>query len=385
MKLTTAILALTFSAVAAFNPSSSISSAVRAKAPFAPTKQAMVQPINLDGRVNNNDKFALKSGASSEAISTRGGAGGIDIPLMLYFLFWYVGNYYYNITNKLALRAAGGSAGFPMTISALQLGVGCIYALFMWVAPDAREKPSVTVDDIIKMLPVAFCFMGAHSASVFALSAGAVSFGQIVKAAEPAFSAVLSQFVYKRPVSKAKWACLPIVIGGVILASVKELDFAVSALVSACIANLFAAFKGNENKKLMETEGLKERMGSVGNQFALTTILGFLMSIPLVLFQEGAKMGQFVEIFKTNPVVSANLIASGLWFYGYNELATMTLKKTGAVTQSVANTAKRVIVIVGVAIFLGESLDPIKLLGCSIGIGGVLLYSVIDQLLAGKK
>lgn len=108
---------------------------------------------------------------------------------MLYFLFWYVGNYYYNITNKLALRAAGGSAGFPMTISALQLGVGCIYALFMWVAPDAREKPSVTVDDIIKMLPVAFCFMGAHSASVFALSAGAVSFGQIVKAAEPAFSA----------------------------------------------------------------------------------------------------------------------------------------------------------------------------------------------------
>jgi hypothetical protein len=37
--------------------------------------------------------------------------------------------------------------------------------------------------------------------------------------------------------------------------------------------------------------------------------------------------------------------------------------------QSVANTAKRVIVIVGVAIVLGESLDPIKLLGCAIGIG----------------
>ena len=316
-------------------------------------------------------------------MKSRGGAG-IDIPLMLYFLFWYVGNYYYNISNKLALRAAGGSAGFPMTISALQLGVGCIYALFMWVAPDAREKPSVTVDDIIKMLPVAFCFMGAHSASVFALSAGAVSFGQIVKAAEPAFAAVLSQFVYGRKISKAKWMCLPVVIGGVIIASVKELDFAVSALVSACIANLFAAFKGNENKKLMETEGLKERMGSVGNQFAITTILGFLMSIPVVIAREGAKFGEFCELFKTTPVLSANLIASGLWFYGYNELSTMTLKKTGAVTQSVANTAKRVIVIVGVAIFLGESLDPIKLLGCGIGIGGVLLYSVIDQLLANK-
>lgn len=26
-------------------------------------------------------------------------------------------------------------------------------------------------------------------------------------------------------------------------------------------------------------------------------------------------------------------VASGLWFYGYNELATMTIKKTSAVTQ----------------------------------------------------
>merc|ERR1740136_183124 len=241
------------------------------------------------------------------------------------------------------------------------------------------------MDDIIKMLPVAFCFMGAHSASVFALSAGAVSFGQIVKSAEPAFAAVLSQFVYKKNISKAKWLCLPIVIGGVILASVKELDFAMSALVSACIANLFAAFKGNENKKLMETEGLKDRMGSVGNQFALTSILGFLMAVPVALLKEGNKIGEFVEMYKTNPILSFNLIASGLWFYGYNELATMTLKKTNAVTQSVANTAKRVIVIVGVAIVLGESLDPIKLLGCGIGIGGVLLYSVIDEILAAKK
>ena len=272
-----------------------------------------------------------------------------------------------------------------MTISSLQLAVGCLYALFLWVAPDGRKAPSVTMDDIIKMLPVAFCFMGAHSASVFALSAGAVSFGQIVKSAEPAFAAVISQFLYGKKVSKAKWLCLPIVIGGVILASGKELDFAVSALISACIANFFAAFKGNENKKLMETEGLKDRLGSVGNQFALTTILGTLMSVPLVIAREGARFPEFVELFKTNPIISANLIASGLWFYGYNELATMTLKKTGAVTQSVANTAKRVIVIVGVAIVLGESLDPIKLLGCAIGIGGVLLYSTIDTIVAKKE
>ena len=304
---------------------------------------------------------------------------------MAYFALWYLGNYYYNITNKLALNAAGGKTGFPVTISSLQLGVGCLYGIFLWLAPDARAKPNITLDDLVKMLPVAFCFMGAHSASVFAMGMGAVSFAQIVKAAEPAFAAVLSQFVYGKKVSKAKWLCLPIVIGGVILASVKELDFAWSALISACIANMFAAVRGNENKKLMETPGLKERIGSVGNQFAITTILGFLMSIPLILAKEGSRLGEFWELAKTTPAIWQNLIASGLYFYGYNEVATMTLKKTGAVTQSVANTAKRVIVIVGVALVLGESLSPLKLIGCSIGIGGVFLYSIIDNIVKPKE
>eukprot|EP00574_Skeletonema_japonicum_P011693 CAMPEP_0201724296 /NCGR_PEP_ID=MMETSP0593-20130828/8088_1 /ASSEMBLY_ACC=CAM_ASM_000672 /TAXON_ID=267983 /ORGANISM="Skeletonema japonicum, Strain CCMP2506" /LENGTH=391 /DNA_ID=CAMNT_0048215535 /DNA_START=26 /DNA_END=1201 /DNA_ORIENTATION=- len=389
MKISLSVIVASLGAASAFAFNSGSSHQAVAKSFRTQKGAALAQPAFKNHFQTDDSSTALAAtaaAASSDAIKTRGGGvGGIDVPLMFYFLFWYIGNYYYNITNKLALKAAGGSAGFPMTISALQLAVGAVYGIFLWLAPDAREKPTVTMDDIIKMLPVAFCFAGAHSASVFALSAGAVSFGQIVKAAEPAFAAVLSQFVYNKPVSKAKWLCLPVIIGGVILASVKELDFAVSALVSACIANLFAAFKGNENKKLMDTEGLKDRMGSVGNQFALTTILGFFISLPFVFLREGNKMGEFITLFKTNPAISSNLIASGLWFYGYNELATMTLKKTGAVTQSVANTAKRVIVIVGVAIVLGESLDPIKLLGCGIGISGVLLYSIIDQLLAKKK
>mmetsp|Transcript_50792 Transcript_50792/g.122469 ORF Transcript_50792/g.122469 Transcript_50792/m.122469 type:complete len:401 (-) Transcript_50792:306-1508(-) len=353
---------------------------------------AFLQPVDVNGIALSSAGQADASGA--DALAVRGGAtattdtpekGGVDFGLLAYFALWYLGNYYYNITNKLALNAAGGKTGFPMTISSLQLGVGAIYAIYLWVAPDARKKPSVTMSDLVKMLPVSFCFMGAHSASVFAMGMGAVSFAQIVKAAEPAFSAVLSQYVYGKPISKAKWLCLPIVIGGVILASVKELDFAWSALISACIANTFAAVKGNENKKLMETTGLKDRLGSVGNQFAITTILGFLMSIPFVMAKEGSRFGDFMTAAKSTPAIWRNVVASGLWFYGYNECATMTLKKTGAVTQSVANTAKRVIVIIGVAIVLGESLDPIKLLGCGIGIGGVFLYSIIDTLFPAPK
>eukprot|EP00418_Pyrodinium_bahamense_P088257 CAMPEP_0179038380 /NCGR_PEP_ID=MMETSP0796-20121207/14603_1 /TAXON_ID=73915 /ORGANISM="Pyrodinium bahamense, Strain pbaha01" /LENGTH=408 /DNA_ID=CAMNT_0020734695 /DNA_START=79 /DNA_END=1305 /DNA_ORIENTATION=- len=309
----------------------------------------------------------------------------IDIVLLIYFALWYLGNYYYNITNKVALSAAGGAAGFPMTIATLQLGIGCIWALLLWGYPDCRKLPQITFEDYKKTLLVGFTSAGAHAASVFALSAGAVSFGQIVKAAEPAFAALVGTAVYGTKVSKAKWLCLIPVIGGVVFASLGELNFCWAALITAAMANVFAAFKANENKKLMTTDGLKERMGSVGNQFALTMINSFFFCSILMFALEGYKFGAFIELCKKNLIVDLNLVMSGLWFYAYNELATLTIKKTNAVTQSVANTAKRVIVIVGVAIILGESLDPLKMFGCTIGIGGVFLYSIIDDIVKPKK
>ncbi|KAJ1639240.1 triose or hexose phosphate/phosphate translocator [Pavlovales sp. CCMP2436] len=264
-----------------------------------------------------------------------------------------------------------------MTIAFLQLMIGSLYGLFLWAAPDARKTPTVTSTDLAKMIPIAIFFALAHAFSVFSMGMGAVSFTQIVKAAEPAFAAVLGTTIYGKHVSKAKWLALIPVIGGVCLASLKELDFAWSALISAMLANLMAAFRANENKRLMDTPGLKDRIGTVGNQFALTMILSTFVMLPIWLLTEASKWGQFVDTFKASKILQGNLITSGLFFYIYNELSTLTIKKTSATTQSVANTAKRVIVIVGVALVLKESLDPMKLLGCAIGIGGVFLYSIV--------
>ena len=83
--------------------------------------------------------------------------------------------------------------------------------------------------------------------------------------------------------------------------------------------------------------------------------------------------------WNSSPALRNNLILSGLSFYGYNELATMTIKKTNAVTQSVANTAKRVLVIINSALVLGESIEPQKLFGCAVAVLGVMCYSLVDN------
>merc|ERR1719424_1433805 len=57
----------------------------------------------------------------------------------------------------------------------------------------------------------------------------------------------------------------------------------------------------------------------------------------------------------TDRNLQIGLAVSGMTFYWYNELATMTIKATGPVTSSVANTAKRVIVMVYMAAVTGKA------------------------------
>merc|ERR1719149_221434 len=96
---------------------------------------------------------------------------------------------------------------------------------------------------------------------------------------------------------------------------------------------------------------------------------------------EGSKFGDFCTLFMTNPACMYNVLMSGLAFYLYNELATMTIKTVGPVGSSVANTAKRVIVMVYMAAVTGKVLTEEQKIGAGIAIGFVLVYSVIDDVL----
>lgn len=321
---------------------------------------------------------SMSAEAAGEETAKKGFLSSIDLGLILCVTLWYVGNYYYNITNKLALNAAvpGGVNGAPLTVSTLQLVVGAAYGIFLWLAPDARKRPTITFKDWVATLPVSAASAAGHALTVFAFSAGSVSFGQIVKAAEPACAALLGLIAYGTVVSRAKWLSLIPVIGGVCLASAGEINFAWAALLAAMASNLSGAVRANENKKLMSSPGISERLGSVGNQYAISTINQLLISIPFVLLFEGNKLGPFFQLIKESPTLLWNCVFSGMWYYMYNELSTIVIKKTNAVTQTVLSTAKRVIIIVGVALVLGESLPPIKLIGSLIGIAGVFAYSM---------
>ena len=202
---------------------------------------------------------------------------GFDVSLLLYFVFWYVGNAIYNMYNTMALKAVGGKhSGLTMTVSTLQLGVCTLYAGLLWLSnfnpitllglqkPEKMPLPQTTKEDLVATLPVGFCAAAAHSAGVFCLGADPL-FGQIVKAGEPVLSAFVNTVFYGKPPSAPKVVCLIFIVAGVAFASLKKdpltdaykLKFDERALLFGMIGNTFAAFKGSENKKLMGKPGLK--------------------------------------------------------------------------------------------------------------------------------
>jgi len=345
----------------------------------------------------------------------------MDLQLTFFILAWYVGNIVYNKSNKATGKFLEPSKGaYAMTISTLQLAVGFVVSLVCWI----MYPPAATTGDIMSLLPTGICSAGAHAASVFAMSAGGVAFGQVVKAAEPLFAAIVKAgYGQSTPMEKIYWFA-PMVFG-IFLCCLKlprevdltsgdiagefanvmafKLDYSTGGLIGACIANTFAAFKGVENGKVMsdteEGKALKKRVGGSGpgimqgaNVFAVMNTISMIVSLPLVYFREGDVLGDFYTAV-TKPDAEGGmlneglkqLIISGVSFYGYNMCVLLSLKKVDAVTSSVLNTAKRVFVIAVGMIFLGEPADTIKIIGCAICMMGVGGYSYTDAKIKARK
>lgn len=82
-------------------------------------------------------------------------------------------------------------------------------------------------------------------------------------------------------VSTAKLLMLVPVIGGIVIASVSELDFTWACLAAAGGANVAAAFRGQENKKAMAGD-MNAAIGGGANAYAIGTIWSTLLLIPTI-------------------------------------------------------------------------------------------------------
>merc|ERR1712146_482138 len=207
--------------------------------------------------------------------------------------------------------------------------------------------------------------------------AGAVSFTHIVKAAEPAVSAALSAVFLKQFLPLPVAITLIPVMGGVAIASLKELSFRWLAFCAAMVSNVASASRGIVGK-LQMGKALGKNMNAA-NLYAVMTIISSALCLPLALILEGADILPTLGKLKGAGSISTlcvQTVASALFYYLYNEVAFLALDNVAPVTHALGNTIKRVVIILASVVWLGSTMTAQGIFGSTLAIGGVLLYSL---------
>lgn len=301
-----------------------------------------------------------------------------------YFALWYLFNIAYNIYNKKALNALA----YPWTIATIQMCTGLFYFVPLWLT-GLRKAPKLSTADLKTLFPIAVCHTGVHIGAVIALGAGAVSFAHIVKASEPVVTCALNAVLLKEVLPLPVYLTLLPIIGGVAIASAKELSFTFLALGAAMLSNVSSSARGVLSKRTMSGKKIGENMDAQ-NLYAVLTAMSAAILIPLALAMEGT--GLF-KSFKAAAVAGdmtvkglASLLAlGGASYYAYNEVAFLALGKVNPVTHAVGNTVKRVVIIVASVIAFKTPMSTGSIIGSSVAIFGTLLYSLAMNASKAKK
>ena len=114
------------------------------------------------------------------------------------------------------------------------------------------------------------------------------------------------------------------------------------------------------------------------NTYALLTCCSASVLLLPALAAEGATAAASAAALDAAARVdlAKRLLTCGGFYYAYNEMGFRVLDLLGPVSQAVANSAKRVVILFAAVIFLGEKVSYRKFVGSAIAIGGVTLYSL---------
>jgi solute carrier family 35 protein E1 len=320
--------------------------------------------------------------AKPKEMSEGGKAFLETLKTAAYFVAWYFFNTAYTIYNKKALNAVA----LPWTAATIHLFTGIPYVFFLW-ATGLRATPKVSKDNVKNLSGVCAGHLGTHVGGVIALGAGAVSFMQIVKASEPVVSCILSAALMGQVYTAPVYLTLLPIVGGVGLASLKELSFTWLAFGSAMLSNVSSAFRGILAKKAMskpQGENMTE-----SNLYAVLTIMSFSLLLPFSLVIETpakimAAWGAANAAGISSGYIAFNLLMSGVCYYLYNETAFLALGRVNAVTHAIANTVKRIVIILASVVIFKTQLTPLGMLGSGIAVFGAFLYAIAKQA-SGKK
>jgi len=328
---------------------------------------------------------AREPASARSALKLQGGSSGVlaKLKMPLAFTCWYLFSIVYSIVNKQVLSAWN----FPCTSAAAQLLIGVLTIFTLW-APvpvpgrasplQLRAPPVLSLADLKRLSPVALCLASGHLLSTVAPAYGTVAFTNVVKTAEPLFTCAFSALFLGQTFSLPVYLSLIPVILGVCLATASEVSFSMVSLVSGLLSNVAFAMRAITAKQLMQGGEIGSNLTSQ-NLYGVLTAMALAMCVPVAALVEGPQIvagtrATLLAVGRTKFLKQMLLLGTSHYFY--NECAFLALSSVHPVSHAVANTVKRIAVIIISLLFFRNPLTLPGAAGSAIAIGGVFLYSL---------
>ena len=283
-----------------------------------------------------------------------------------YILIWFILSAKYNIYNKLRLNMLN----LPYLQSTISLGSGSLIPIIFWKT-GIRKLPTLNKKILYSLLPLSFFHAIGHISAVISVGAGAVSFTQIIKSAEPVFTCGFDWLFLGNKITLAMFLSLLPIVFGVSFASISELYFTWVSFNTAMISNAAFAARNVYSRAKM----IKYRDISPENLLGILTIMSFIIAVPLTVIFESKKIPIMLAASAISPVkILKTSMETGIYFYLYNEAAMIVLDNINPVSHAILNTVKRIFILLTCVIFFNTPLTRNGLIGSGIAISGSYLY-----------
>mmetsp|Transcript_32106 Transcript_32106/g.41152 ORF Transcript_32106/g.41152 Transcript_32106/m.41152 type:complete len:400 (+) Transcript_32106:176-1375(+) len=340
-----------------------------------------IHGINGGALASKPPKLIQKSSSSSaeegKNISVKKASPGKVLTL---FGVWYL----LTICSSTAMTSASKSLPLPWIGTCMRMWVGAVFVYFTGKT-GLRPMPSLAKSTIKSVIPVAFLSTTTLLFTGMAYAAGSLAFVSIVKSAEPVTMAILNAIIFQKLLPFPVYASLLPVVFGVGLASLKELNFSLASLIYAMIVNCTSSLRSILAKNLTST-GLTSQALT-----GLVQILGAFMITPIAACLESGKLIKIIQSMSEDAAVAASMkrflmlnVLSGICLLLFYEGNFRCLSAVGPLSHSIGSTIGRVVVITAGVLIYKTQMTPLNILGAVLSVGGVFLYSFMQNYYAKK-
>ncbi|KNC50089.1 uncharacterized protein AMSG_11913 [Thecamonas trahens ATCC 50062] len=335
--------------------------------------------------------------ARPAAPTTGGGRGLVNsatMRLVATFVFWFASS----IVSSNVKKAVLNGISLPLALTTFQFGAcatctllyirvfripsqphGRGYGKAAAVAPDALplhhdERPhmqhALTLNEMLtKVVPLSLTQVAAHFFTAFSMSLVPVSYMHTVKAMGPIFTIIVSTVFLSKSYPRKVWIALMFIFLGVSLASATELVFDMLGLIAAASSALIGVIQSLYSKHMLSSMSISHE-----HLLFYSSAVSFVILLPVALVYDGVR----VLDARLSEVGWLLVLLAGSHF-GQSIGAFQFLAYVTPLAYAIANTCKRLAIIVSSVVYFAHPVSALNALGMLIAFGGQAAYVVIKS------